>query len=339
MYKYSILLFIGFITLVLMGACSEPEQKQAGQIGQLTVGLTPFIGEAALFVADEKGFFEDYGLDVTLRVNNAGSESVRQLLAGEIDIAHVAETPALFTIMDRDYFTGEKQGEIRILANMIHANRIQKVIARRDAGIESPQDIRGKRVGLAGGTQSEFHLDSFLLEYNIDIEEIDTVHLGVKQQIEEITAGTIDVIVTWEPNAAHSFYLLQNNAVELSTRLTYSTLWLVTTLNHFADDNPKILTAYLRGLRKAQKYILDNPQWTIELLSEKTGTSHEVIDDVISQIDYELSLTERMLKLLNEQQRWMLSKGLDYGKDQSLTDLIDFRFMDEVYPEGITLIR
>jgi len=111
--------------------------------------VTSFIGEAASFVADEKGFFKDHGLDVTLRINNAGSESVRELLSGDVQIAHIAETPLLFSLLDSTYYRGTRQGEIRIIANMIHANQIQKVVARKDAGIETPLDIIGKRVGLA----------------------------------------------------------------------------------------------------------------------------------------------------------------------------------------------
>lgn len=322
----------------LLTACStdEPEPEL---IGSLTVGLTPFIGEAALFVADEKGFFRDEGLEVTLKVNNSGRESVRQLLSGEIEIAHVAETPILYTIMDPDYVTGEKVGELQILANMIHANRIQSVLARRDAGIEEPQDIRGKRVALAGGTQSEFHLDSFLLEHQVAIHEIDTVHLPVHKQVAAIIGGEVDAVTIWEPHVSYIHKQIGDNAIELPTRLTYSTLWLVTTLDQFAEQHPELLTAYLRALRSAQRYILKEPLWTIELLSDRISVPYDVIYDAIRQLDYELTLTERMLNHLLEQQRWMAEKGLVEGLDIEIFERIHFRFLEEVYPEGISLIR
>lgn len=40
------------------------------------MAITPFIGEAASFVAEEKDFVLDHGLNITLRVNSAGSESI-----------------------------------------------------------------------------------------------------------------------------------------------------------------------------------------------------------------------------------------------------------------------
>lgn len=332
------ILLVLLITHSMLLSCSGGEEESIERT-PLIVGITSYIGEAASFVAEEKGFFKDNGLDVTLQVNQAGSESIRQLLEGSIDIAHVAESPILFSIMDENYFTGDKKGDLQIVANMILANRIQKVIGRRDAGIERPLDIRGKRVALARGTQLEYLLDSFLLEYQIGIEEIDTVHMNVHDQVSAFKNGEIDVAIVWEPHATDLLYYSGEIAVELPTRLTYSTLWLVVVLDQFSEENPEVVSAYLRSLLEAQKYIRSNPQWSLKLLAERTGAPLDVITSAISQIDYELSLTERMLNLLEEQKNWMIRSGFEAGREESVLDLIDSRFMEEVYPEGISLIQ
>lgn len=328
-----------FVSIALLYGCSSNDDSPERELTPVTVAVTSFIGEAASFVADEKGFFKDHGLDVTLRVNDAGSESVKELLSGDVQIAHIAETPILFSLLDSTYFTGAKQGELRIVANMILANKIQKVVARRDAGIETPSDIIGKRVGLAGGTQSEYHLDSFLLENQISISQIDTIHMSVATQVEAMINGDIDVAVLWEPQASHIESILGNNGIELPTRLTYSTLWLAAVLDTFATEQPETIMNYLKALLQAQFYIRENPKWAINLLAERTTVSYEVVADVVSQIDYELNLSERMLYLLKEQQGWMVGKGQTSQPQINVYDLIDFQFMEEVRPEGVTLIR
>jgi len=325
-------------SIALLYGCSSNDPPER-ELTPVTVAVTSFIGEAASFVADEKGFFNDHGLDVTLRINDAGSESVRDLFSGDVQIAHIAETPILYSLLDSAYIAGTKQGELRIIANMIFANKIQKVVARRDAGIETPLDIIGKRVGLAGGTQSEYHLDSFLLENQVLISQIDTIHMSVEEQVEAMKNGEIDVAVLWEPQASHIENVLGNNAIELPTRLTYSTLWLATVLDTFAAEQPETIMNYLKALQQAQIYIREHPEWTINLLAERTSVSKEVVADVVSQIDYELNLSERMLYLLKEQQNWMAGKGQTSQLQISVYDLIDFQFMEEVSPEGVTLIR
>lgn len=331
-----LILFLAIIVTAWIGC--EPDKEPAEGI-PVSVGITSYIGEAATFVAKEKGFFAENGLDVTLRINNAGSESVRQLLSGDVDIAHVAETPILYSKLNSSYFTGEKQGELRIVANMMLANRIQRVVARRDSQIDVPEDIEGKRVALAGGTQSEFHLDSFLLEHQIQVEQIDTLHMSVSEQIEAIRRGEVDVVFAWEPYATELFYELGENAVALPTRLTYSTLWMATVLDQFAEDHPELVTAYLMSLKQAQEFILANPDRSLQFLAERTGVSIEIINEVSSQLDYELNLSERMLNLLSEQQRWMISTNKTDKPEIYLMDIIDFSFMEEVHPKGITIIR
>ena len=331
-------IFAFLVSISLFLSCTA-ENRNSAELIPVTVGITSFIGEAASFVAEEKGFFKENGLDVTLQINNAGSESVRQLISGTIDIAHVAETPAIFSTMDEKHISADRKDDLQIVANMILANRIQKVIGRYDSGIEHPQDIRGKRVALAADTQLEYLLDSFLLEHQIGMEEIDTVHMNVHDQVAAFKNGEIDVAVVWEPHATNLLYYPEELAVELPTRLTYSTMWLVVVLDRYSEENPEVVSAYLRSLLKAQKYIRENPQWAVQLLSERTGVHLEVVTKAMRQIDYELSLSERTLSLLKEQKNWMIYNGYTASSDRSVIELINFRFMEEVYPEGITLIR
>jgi ABC-type nitrate/sulfonate/bicarbonate transport system substrate-binding protein len=327
------------IVLVLLGSCGDRTQDVPGDLKPLTIGVTSFIGEAAAFIAEEKGFFEDNGLDVDLRVNTSGSESIAQLISGEVDIAHVTETPLLFALLDSSSNVEDRRDSIQIVANMIMANRIQKVVGRRDAGIESPEDIVGKRVGLAGGTQSEYHLDSFLLEYQMKVTQIDTVHMSPDEQADAIRSGNIDVAVTWEPQASLMEYDLGDNGIELATQLTYSTLWLSTVQDQFAEQNQDMMISYLESLRQAQIYIVENPEEVIEIMSERTGVPADIIADVISQIDYELNISEHMLYLLDEQQQWILREMPQDQEEIDTIDIINTRFMEDVYPSGITLIR
>ena len=329
------LFYISVIILFL--GCNTTDDER--ELIPVKVGITSYIGEAATFVAVEKGFFRENGLDVTLQVNNAGSESIRQLYAGDVDIAHIAETPILYSKLQSGYYTGERKGKLQIVANLTLANRTQKGIGRRDAGIQEPGDIRGKRVALARGTQLEYLLDSFLLENQISISEIDTMHMHVMDQAEAIKEGEIDVAFVWEPYATQILFNLDDNAVVLPTKLTYSTLWLINVLDSFSNENPEIIKAYLKSILQAQQYIRENPAWAIELLAEKTSTEYDVVHTVINQIDYELNLSELMLNLLKEQQRWMLESGIADQGEIDIFDLINFEYMEEIYPKGISLIR
>lgn len=54
----------------------------------LTVGSLPLADYAALYWADEKGFFEDVGLDVTIETVQGGPAGVQRVVSGDLDFTN-----------------------------------------------------------------------------------------------------------------------------------------------------------------------------------------------------------------------------------------------------------
>lgn len=324
---------------VLLG-CNELNNRQNTELIPLKIGITStYQGEAATYVAKDKGFFEKHGLQVTLKPNPSGRASLRDLFEGEVQIAHVAETPIVYTIVDSSYFSGLKIPPFQIFADMVYSNKIQKIVANRDSGINEPVDIVGKKVALAQGTQLDFFFDSFLLEHQISKEEVDMVNLNPTEQLEAMKNGEIDVAVSWEPYATHIQNDLGESANVLETELIYSTLWLSVTVDSFAESNPDVLVAYLKSIKDAQEYIRENPDYAQQLLSEQTGVPLEVVRSLWDEIDYELSLSERMLTLLEDQARWMIRNNVADTTIQNVQQFVNFNPMETVYPRGITVVK
>ncbi len=324
---------------VIITDCTYQESPQ--ELTSVTVGITTsFLGEAATFTASEQGFFKDHGLDVTLQRNSSGSVSIRALFREEVDIAHAAETPVIYSLLDTTYIEEQPVPPFKIFADMIYADEVQKIIARKDHGITGPRDIAGKRIGLDQNTQLDYFLDSFLLEYQLSRDRITLVDREPDHHIEAIQNGEVDVVVTWEPYASHIQQSLGEKAIRLETQLTYSSLWMATTLDSYAEANPDILKAYLHALRDAQEYIMNHPDESQELLARETGVSIEIIASLWHTIDYKLSLSERMLILLEDQVRWLRhNNGSHRTAPLNLEEYINLGPMHSVHPDGITVIQ
>lgn len=333
----------GFLIILLFGMFIGCKQQNAGQetdLQDVKIGVTStYQGEAATYVAKEKGFFEDHGLNVTFKSNSSGKESLFDLLDGVVQIAHVAETPFIYSIVDTSFYSGNSIPSFQIFADQIYSHKIQRIIARKDHGIIKAEDIVGKKVGLYQGTQLDYFFDSFLLEHQILREELEIVNISPEQQFEAIQNGEIDVSVSWEPYASYIKKELGDNATYLDTDLTYSTLWLSTTMNTYAEENPKILISYLQALKKAQDYIRKNPLYAQQLLSDKTSVPLDVIQSLWTEMDYDLSLSERMLTLLEEQTRWMIRNNVADTTIQSIEQFINFGPLEEVNPDAITVVK
>lgn len=324
----------------IFAGCTQNDTDDEQELTPLHIGITSsYQGEAATYVALERGFFRDNGLDVTLKSNPSGRVSLKDLFDETVQIAHVSETPVLYSLLDTSYYPQTTVPPFQIFADMVYSNKIQKIIARKDHGITDPLDIVGKKVALLKGTQLDYFFDSFLLEHQISKDEFEVINMNPSEQLDAIQNGEIDVAVLWEPYASFVQNKLGENATNLETDLTYSTLWLSTTLDSYAKSHPGVLKSYLRSIKAAQEYIKDHPEYTQELLSRRADVPLDVVKSLWTEIDFELSLSERMLTLLEDQGRWMIRNNFADKTISDMKQFVNFGPMQEVHPRGITVVR
>lgn len=315
-------------------------RNNSADLTTVRVGITNFWGEAAFYVAQTEGFFEEEGLEVVASPHSAGKESLKDLYEEKVDIAHVAEIPVVFALSGLEP-PSNNDISLKVFAGLIYTSNSQKIIARRDQGINEPQDLKGKKVGLYEETTSEYFFDTFLLEHGLREENIERIDIDISEHFEALKNGQVDVVVSWEPYASEILRKLNENTVKLNSVLGHSTLWMATSSETFIRKHPETIVKYLRALKKSQDYIQRHREETQKLIAKNTNTSLEIIRNIWASIDYELSIGERMLYLLNEQQRWLVQKEHidDSTKLSEISDAIYFEALDKVYPEGITVIR
>lgn len=343
LFLYEAPVHIRFVDSIAMLNPLSRMQKTKNKSQDLTtvqVGITKsFLGEAATFIAKEEGFFKDHGLKVVFKHNSSGGISIKDLFRGKVDIAHVAETPVVYSLLDTSYTQETEVPPFQIFAEMMYGDELQHIIARKDRGIGKPTDIVRKKIALYLDTQLEYFFDSFLLEHQIPKNSLNIVNMNAASQTKAITNGNIDVAVTWEPYATYIQQQLGDRALKFDTQLTYSTLWLAVTLDNFAKQNPEVLVAYLRSIKEAQVYITKHPLKTQKLLAEQTNVSIEAVKATWGEIDYQLSLSERMLTLLEDQARWMRRNNNSDTLGYNFKNIVNFEPMRSVRPEGITVIQ
>ena len=328
--------FFWFSVLVCIVSCTS---KKSVEVIPLKVGVTAFVGEVATFIAQEKGYFADEGLDVSIKINNSGVESLKQLLEGDLDLAHTSESPFLYALLDSNFHHSMPDSEIQILANMVLSNRIQKIISRKKLGILEPKDLEGKKIGLVKNSQSDYHFDSFLLENDMNISDMTVLDYSPELQKAGLKSGEIDAVVVWEPHGTHLLEMMPDDSYEMQTSLTYSTLWLALSLRSLEEQKPGASTRYLRSLLRAHEYIYENPEEVIALTVETTRIPESVIRKVREEIDFHLSLSERMIMLLEWQQLWLEKRGIKQTSAIRINDYINYKPMEEVAPNAISVIR
>lgn len=190
MKKNSIPIIIIFILVSIAAAYfvffQETEEEYSGPIEDITVQLkwmhqAQFAGN---YVAEQKGFYKDLGLNVELEsfdyTNNPISEVLDEradfgiIGAGELIKARVEGKP------------------IKALAVIYQDNPVT-AYTLASSGIDSPDDFIGKRVGIQTGINVEYQIQAMLnavgVDYNTDIT-VKKIGFGINKIIdEEIDVG------------------------------------------------------------------------------------------------------------------------------------------------------
>src|SRR5262245_4871590 len=82
---------------LLAGRCSMRAQGQ----DTLNIGLSPFINQATIFMANDLGYFSKMGLDIRMKIFMDGALVVAPMLSGEVEIGVMTPNAGFFNSIYR----------------------------------------------------------------------------------------------------------------------------------------------------------------------------------------------------------------------------------------------
>jgi NitT/TauT family transport system substrate-binding protein len=182
---------------------AEPVLEPLDPPETITVAYVPIMKFAAMYVAEERGLFDKYGLDVQIERVASGTEAIAFLTEGQIDIGGIAIVTSLWNGWNDDL-------DIRIIAPGAlepFENSPTKLIARADL-IESGEvsdvaDLAGRVVSIAGGPGSggEYLLSKALERGDLTIFDVNLQQIGNADMPAAFANGTIDAGMLGSPFA------------------------------------------------------------------------------------------------------------------------------------------
>jgi NitT/TauT family transport system substrate-binding protein len=164
---------------------ASPTATLAHNPEPLVVGLgyLPSVQFAPFYLADEKGYYADAGLKVTLE-NKIDSDLVPLVGQGQTDIG-VADGTSLIP--------ARSQGiPIKYVAT-IYAKFPSVIVTLSTSGIKAPADLKGKRIGIPGRYGSSYvMLQALLRSANLTLDDITLVDFPDFTQAQGLAQGRVD---------------------------------------------------------------------------------------------------------------------------------------------------
>ena len=300
------LLFVLYCMLTLSG-CEKPPVT-AGTSGstparqKVTIALVNQPQSTLIFVAMKKGYFSDEGLDVHPLLQSFGKAALQTMIEGKADFATSAETPIMFSILRGD--------AIFVVANIETSTANDAVVARVDAGISKPADLKGKRIGFMPGTTIDFFLDSFLTAQGLTRQDITPVPLKPDEVLDALLTKKADAVAAWNYPLTQIKRQLGAQAVTFYDRQIYTEHFNIAAMQDFVRKNPQTVTALLRGLVRAQAFVDGHANEAQDIVAEAIKVEKDLVEEVWNVMNYQVRLDQSLTITLEDETRWAMKNKL-----------------------------
>jgi ABC-type nitrate/sulfonate/bicarbonate transport system substrate-binding protein len=286
---------------------------------------------ALVWIAEQKGFFKNQGLDVQITGFDSGIAAVNAIFEGTHDIATAADFVFARTVLENR--------TIKVMASIARSDSIE-MLTHKGKGISTPIQLKGKKIGLTRKTPSEFFLNLHLLYNQIDPKSVTIVDLPPQQLVESFIKGDIDATITWEPNLWKIKQKLAGKVNSWSVQSDQQFYFLLIGNSTFIEKQPEATQKLLQALAQAEILVKKDPALAQKLLVQKLALEEPYMTSVWPKHVIGLSLDQPLLVILEDQARWIRSSGIiPPGKPLNFLEYIHRDALKAVSAKALTIVQ
>ncbi|MDV9173581.1 ABC transporter substrate-binding protein [Streptomyces sp. W16] len=267
--------FCTAVTLLAAAACgSNSSTKSTSSAKDHITYVTAFGAagrDAFAWVAEQKGYFREAGIDVQIELGKATGENLKALASGKAQFTSLDLTGAMISAGAKN---STAYRDFRaVLA--IHQRTLVSIMAMQGSGITTPKDLKGKRIAAAANSVNQLLFPGYAKLAGIDTAEIHWIAVQPVQLGPALASGKADALST---------FLIGRSTIEKATVqarskhvvvFPYSTYLpdlygnaTVTTAS-LAAKKPDLVKRFRTAMLKALKYTIQHPDEAGKLLHAK----------------------------------------------------------------------
>jgi NitT/TauT family transport system substrate-binding protein len=320
----------GVILFVVLGVLLLRKPVAPEKTERLRIGIFPDTISALIYIAREQGFFKRRGLDVSLEDFQTGAFSVNGLISDKVDVA----TASGFVLA----LQGFKRPDLRAIA-AISSTDIVEVIARRDRGIEKPEDLKGKRIGVTKTTIADFFLSAFLSINGILPGEVRTVDLKPSDFEKALYEGKIDAAVSFPPWDTAKRNLAQNGVSwPIQDGQEYNLVLIVK--DELIKTLPRAIEGLLKGTLDAEEFLKKNESKAQAIVERTLGLGHASVVSTWAKTRFHVRLDQALLTLMEDEARWAIqNKLVEAEKVPNYLNFFYLEGLEKLRPDAVGVVH
>ncbi len=249
------------LALTLLAACApqptataEPSPTPLVHI-KLPMGYIPNVQYAPFYVADDRGYYRDAGIEVEFDYSFE-TDGVQLVGANTLQFSLASGEQVLLA---------RAQGLPVVYVMAFYQKYPISVISRADLGIRTPQDLRGKKIGLPGLFGANYvGLRALLFSAGVKESEVTLDSIGFTQ-VEALATGQDDAVVGYaanEPVVLH-YKGYQLNEIRVADYVQLASNGILTNETTIAQ-NPELVRRFVAATLKGIEDTINDPDAAYE---------------------------------------------------------------------------
>ena len=169
-------------------ATAAPKAHAASKLTTITLGvpgIPPVFLGVMPYTALQQGYYKKYGLDVQIKGFTSGTDAVRAVAAGQIDLAW-SPTPFAMTLISKG----------TSLVGIEGMDKVDWLVGSNSSSISTCADLKGQNIGVdsIGGARYQA-LQAMLTKCNLTIQDVKFDDLFKKFDLEAASGGGPDLFI------------------------------------------------------------------------------------------------------------------------------------------------
>jgi NitT/TauT family transport system substrate-binding protein len=255
--------FAAVLVVSTLGAANAESNK-------VRLGYQYSLWGSPAVIALELDLFKKHGVEVDAKRFPAGKDARDALVANTLDVATVGGTP---------FVVGAAVGELNAIATVAYTGRTGCIEVKKDSGIKTLDQLKGKKIGSRPGSTIDSVLRSKILPaFHLKDSDFQMVNVDFKDQAAALAGGSIDAFAGVEPFCAlaeslgYSELLLNYEKYDPMPNMLAST-------SAFVKNNPQAAKGVVAAMAEAAQLFQKDPAKVKDILQKLYTQAGYKMDD------------------------------------------------------------
>lgn len=297
---------------LLASACGSPDSPSANgdgnggtsdsEVDQVTVGVIPITDAVAVFVGDEKGFFEERNIDLNIELAQGGAAIVPAVLSGETQFGFSNNVSMIIA--------ASKGVPVKLVAPGVattgnDGEDFQGIAVPGDSPAETAADLETAAIGVNTlNNVCHVSINNSIRKAGGDPSEVNYVEVPAPDLVPALNSGQIEAGCVGEPFLSGFLdaggRVVASNFVDLGEEAAVASYF---TSKKLAEEDPDLVERFTEAMIESNEYTNENPDEARQAVTTYTELSEEQVAGVVMGVyptEFNRESIERVAELAKQ---------------------------------------